>query len=369
MGANARISERHYSELKLDNENPRLPDGFENASQSELLKLFYGQYCLEELAASYIENGFFPAEALIILADGTVIEGNRRLAALKFLFHDEDAVDAGIEEYDGAEQASPDVLAKLEEVPVFEYTNRGELSAYLGFHHINGSMQWSPSAKARYITKRVDACAKEGEDNPFYSVAREVGSNTVGIRNAYQQFCLLKKAQIDFGIVRAKSVLDNRFGVWARLTSSKTVFSYIGFCPKDNRYQSIVEALDNLNKDNFSRLLEDLTTTEDGRPPLLNDSRQASRYANLLSNQNALEILRATRDFDLADFIASGNSLNRKIRDVLERLNSIEQDLANKIDVDSESKELITSVLSTTLAIQSRIDFSLSISMAARTDG
>ena len=87
------------TELKLDPDNPRLDEANQALTQADLMNIFYDNYVLDELAASYVANGFFPSEHLLALEDGTVLEGNRRLAALKFLMHDEDAEAADLPEY------------------------------------------------------------------------------------------------------------------------------------------------------------------------------------------------------------------------------------------------------------------------------
>ena len=43
----------------LDAENPRLPERIRGQSQSEILRYLREQGVLEELARSYLDNGFF----------------------------------------------------------------------------------------------------------------------------------------------------------------------------------------------------------------------------------------------------------------------------------------------------------------------
>lgn len=80
-------------ELILDPLNPRL--GRHNVStdlsQDRILAIIRN-WALEELAVSFAESGFWPQEALVVVRDDdidttrfTVVEGNRRLAALKLL--------------------------------------------------------------------------------------------------------------------------------------------------------------------------------------------------------------------------------------------------------------------------------------------
>src|SRR5262249_7736539 len=77
--------------LSLDPQNPRLPEDLQGAAESKILRHLAENDALEEIAQSYVDNGFFPHEPIIILdkpeRDGRhlVLEGNRRLAALKIL--------------------------------------------------------------------------------------------------------------------------------------------------------------------------------------------------------------------------------------------------------------------------------------------
>lgn len=337
---------RRVSELRLDDRNPRLPEELQGKGQVELLDEFHQRYNLEELASSYIKNGFFPAEALIIIEDGTVIEGNRRLAALKYLLHDETAIDAGLPKYDDADNPiSSDLLESLQSVPVYVAKSREELTSYLGFHHINGPMQWSASAKARYIAQRVDEVESDGRtDNPFRLVAQEIGSTTPGVRNAYRQYSLLRVARDDLKLQKeANYVLQRRFGVWARLTNAPEIYKYIGFCPQKQTPKGIREALEGLDREKFRSLLRDLQP-DDGRPAVLNDSRRASEYASILKNKDALHTLRATHDYALATYIADGSSINKKMKEISRRLASLSDDLIGGAQVDEDTKDLIDKI-------------------------
>ena len=84
--------------MLLDGANPRLPEKLRGGSQSDLLDFLHEQGALEELAQSYLDNGFFQHEPLIVLptvrqGKYTVVEGNRRLAALKILHEAPEAGD------------------------------------------------------------------------------------------------------------------------------------------------------------------------------------------------------------------------------------------------------------------------------------
>jgi len=80
------------TDVKLDPNNPRVPKGTRaSADQRYLLSLYVSKYAVYELAKSIATNGYFPDEVLIIWpADKDnkfVLEGNRRIAALKLLLN------------------------------------------------------------------------------------------------------------------------------------------------------------------------------------------------------------------------------------------------------------------------------------------
>src|SRR4051812_17983333 len=74
-------------DLLLDHRNPRLAL-VEDATQVDLLKALYEDESLDELVGSFIENGYFEEEPLVVVEEEegyVVVEGNRRLATLKLL--------------------------------------------------------------------------------------------------------------------------------------------------------------------------------------------------------------------------------------------------------------------------------------------
>src|SRR5690606_6255941 len=74
--------------LDLDSANPRLPEDVDLTEQRKLIEYVASEYGALEVAESIANHGYFGSEPLIAIQDGdryTVVEGNRRLAALKLL--------------------------------------------------------------------------------------------------------------------------------------------------------------------------------------------------------------------------------------------------------------------------------------------
>lgn len=346
----AQIEYVPYTQLKLDPQNPRLPEEKMGASAVELLELFEREYDLNELAQSYLENGFFTSEALIVnRQNNVVLEGNRRLAALKYLHHDDEAQAAGIATFD-AGTSEEERLDDLFEIPVIFVDDRESLAPYLGFRHINGPKQWLPSAKARYVWQRVKSWMENNTDSaedPFYIIGREIGSNRAGVMNQYLQYSILREARDEFKLNRETSyILSRRFGVWSRLNNNLAVLDHIGFSREHRTSaKSIDEALKDIDGEKLSGLLKDLTPEygPDGqsmRKAVITDSRQVADYAEVLNNTKALHHLREYRDFKTAVAIAKGLEANAILRATIEQLKLVREAIENPSEVDETTQTL-----------------------------
>lgn len=338
-GTHKRVS---FATLRLDEENPRLPERSERYTQSELMLIFYRDYALDELTESYAANGFFQSESLIVLQDGTVIEGNRRLAALKYLFHDKDATEAGLPICDSVEQISEEAQDHLKnDIPVLVVEDRDELVAYLGFRHINGTKEWPSASKARFVYSRVEHYASEKVDviNVFKRVGHEIGSNANGARGWYINYALVRQAR-ELGLQDlASKLLLSRFGVWRRLCGDQ-IYRYIGFDSSARTYEEIQQSLESLDVKKFEELLRDIVPDQDGNI-LLRDSRRATDYTTILADSAATATLRATRDFDVALLVAEGSPVNRHLQKALAVMDVASTSLENDAPVDEGTQMLV----------------------------
>ncbi len=131
--------------LLLDAKNPRLAElGItEQATQFDLVKTLWEEMAVEEVAMSIAFSGYFDHEPLFVepAINGSyvVIEGNRRLAAVKLL------VDGTLRKKVKATKLPPvnaTDTAKLGTLPV-KVTTRKDSWRYLGFKHVNGPAVWA----------------------------------------------------------------------------------------------------------------------------------------------------------------------------------------------------------------------------------
>lgn len=74
--------------IRLDKQNPRLPEDMLNESQRSIIRYMIEEFKILEIAKSIVKNGFFINEVPIAAKEGkhfVVVEGNRRITALKLL--------------------------------------------------------------------------------------------------------------------------------------------------------------------------------------------------------------------------------------------------------------------------------------------
>lgn len=178
-------------DLLFDEENPRLIGEGRDEPQAEILQILWRDYAVDEVALSIANNGFFRHEFLYAeyserLRKWVVIEGNRRLAAVKLL------VDA---EKRKAVRATdlPSVTAaerrKLSALPIFP-TTRAEVWKFLGFRHINGPQVWQSHAKAEYI-----AWVHNQLNVPLQEIGDRIGDRHSTVARLYRGLMVLEQAQ------------------------------------------------------------------------------------------------------------------------------------------------------------------------------
>jgi hypothetical protein len=332
------------ADLRLDVNNPRLPEDLRGGEEVEILKYLAEKTVLDEIARSMVENGFFTHEPLFVLSEGgdgfVVLEGNRRLATLIILLQLPAAVEADAHFDLGFESEPEGWRERLQQVPCYEVASRDAVRRFLGFRHIGGTKPWSAQAKARYLFEETNRTLEEGSDHPFRDVGRAVGSNSQGVRNAvYSYMALLRgrdEAGIDIGYV-----LNNRFGVWQRALNSVELRQFLGIgWPK--RYDEVEGALAELNTDRLREVLADLSPN--GSPPLLTDSRDITVYGLALVNEQAYEAMRKFKTLDVARQIVEEADLPDRIRRVVTTVEAIQEMVTRseglEADVVAASEEL-----------------------------
>ena len=176
-------------ELSLDARNPRIQRAGERLSQDEILSILWREYSVDEVAWSIARNGYFPHEALFAAEeDGAlvVVEGNRRLAAVRLLR--EPDLRKKVKATDLPE-ISPEEVAELDTLPVIR-RKREDVWQYVGFKHVNGPQAWGSFAKAEYIAWVRNDVGKDLAD-----IAETIGDRHRTVARLYRAYMALKQAR------------------------------------------------------------------------------------------------------------------------------------------------------------------------------
>lgn len=164
--------------LLFDPENPRF-SAFETSTDAEVISRMTETENVQELMGSIGEQGYFHGEPLLVAPedpDGAsgkyiVVEGNRRLAALKLL--------AGSIGSDKPSIAALRESARHREntAPCLIFPKRRDVLRYLGYRHITGAKRWEPLPKARYLKQLKDEFYSDlSAEDQFRTLAKEIGS-------------------------------------------------------------------------------------------------------------------------------------------------------------------------------------------------
>ncbi len=207
-----------YRQLRLDPENPRIPKSKRNdISEAEIIEFMLLEAATLELMIAIGENGFFAGEQLLVVQIGedtySVVEGNRRLTAVKLLHEPNLATvqKSKIERIIKEVKVSPSL-----EVPCLVFDSKDVILKYLGFRHITGVKSWRLLEKARYLYGIKE---RNFPDVAFHSACRSI-VKMIGSRRDY-----VEKVLVGFELF--KIVEDNAFYGIRGLDDTRFYFSYL----------------------------------------------------------------------------------------------------------------------------------------------
>ncbi len=306
-------TELQYATLKdlyLDAKNPRLARHQVNVdlSQEDILDLMR-DWVLDELAVSYLESGFWTHEALLVVKETlygqphlVVVEGNRRLAALKYLYDADQGKDVPQKWKNLVENTEvPQEL--FNRIPYIQVDSRKEIESFLGFRHVTGIKQWPPEQKAQYITKLIDERGMSYEN-----VMRRIGSTTPTVRQHYISYRLLLQMEDnleDFSVEYA----EGRFSVMYLSLRTQGVQTYLNIdISADPRTAQMPVPKTHLNA--LAKFALWLFGNQK-QSPLFTDSRRVDDFGRILENAQAVQYLEQSNspNFDHAFQLIGGGEL------------------------------------------------------------
>lgn len=321
--------------LSLDVKNPRLPEDGKISTQDELVEYVARWYESISIARSIAAHGFFQSEPLIAVVEGrrhVVVEGNRRLAALKLLGSEQlrDRID--IDDKEEWDELALSLYIPAE-VPVVVVPNRTSVAPIIGYRHISGIEPWDPWAKARFISFLLE---DQGMDFP--EVASVVGEKENDVRAHYRNYRIIVTAR-DEARISTRRAEDN-FGIFTRSMTSGGVRDFIGSPPPSGvTKQGRVIPGDKLRS--LAELFGWLFGS-DKDEPVISESREITDLGTVLSSSEGLKVLRRTRDLSEAFSAAGGLRLRLigRLTNALSNLRRAEEDIDDYWD-DEEVQGLL----------------------------
>ncbi len=338
-----RFESMSIDEIRLDKLNPRLPSNVQGGSESDVIEYLALKTRLEDLMASIGENGFFEGEAIIVTKeDGKyiVLEGNRRLAALKLL---QDPSLVGRSKFELiARQAkhTPD------HVPVYLVESRSEALNYIGFRHISGVQRWDPLSKARYLKLLLQHSDSDKDILDRYrEVTREIGGRINSVQRSLDALAAYEKIEQE-GFFEIEDLDENtfQFGTFYTAIGNSNIARFIGL--RDEENEAINDAvLDNscLKAEHLKELTAWMFEKKPDGGTVLGESRNIPDFGEVLANPDGVSALRMGLSIAVAKEKMGGSRIEF-LKDIVMATDHLQQANRNLHVVSGSDDEVVKKV-------------------------
>jgi len=284
--------------LLFDPENPRLPTSKTNASDEEVLRYMLEEGKVTDLMQSIGQQDYFSGEPLMAIPSAKkpgkfeVVEGNRRLAALKLLNRPELAPIKRT----SVETIVAEAQFKPTSAPVIVYERRADVLQYLGYRHITGVDQWDALAKARYLNQLLGLYPGMEYASQLRNLSKTIGSRSDYVHKLLTGFALYKDIESSefFGIPGIGEESFS-FSVLTTALSYKGISDHVGIGTEMNRFDS--STVDQTHLKEFTEWL--FKETAEGRTRL-GESRNLRTLNAVVLSKRALAEFRKGRGLDEA---------------------------------------------------------------------
>ena len=292
-------------DLYLDPKNPRLAESdFELEDQVEILRVLWRDRAVNEIADSIAVSGFWQHEVLFATEESgklVVVEGNRRLAAVKLLVDERLRAEVGASGLPPVDSLS---LTDESELPVIRCT-RKQVWEFIGFKHVNGPQPWDSVAKAQYIAR-----IRNMYDVPLPEIARTIGDRHNTVRRLYRGLMVLEQAERTGRFIR-EDRYKTRFAyshLWTGLGYSG-IQEFLGLRPDDG-YKP-----DPVPEDKVENLIELCVwlygSKERNTPPIIRSQNPDLRNLDrVLQSEDGKAALRSGLELQIALDISKGDKLH-----------------------------------------------------------
>lgn len=338
MNNNKEIEKINIDKLAFDLENPRLPTSLHNnKDDADVVTWMVKNAKLIELMTSIASQGFFDGEPLLAYQDPqsdkyVVVEGNRRLAAVKLLNNATLSQTQKNKIKEVVDETYDDDIQKL---PIIIYESRDEIVEYLGYRHITGVKSWGALAKAKYLSQLRDILIKKQglADNDYQSqyirLAKDIGSSSNYVARLLTGLKIYEHIEAhEFFDIPELTEESINFSLLTTALSYQNISKYIGLdSAKDIEIK-------NLQTDKLKDLSEWIYKKNDAGNTRLVDSRNLKNLSAVVKHKIALAKFRSGEaNLEEAVFLTDQpiEVFNNALSEVLKHF-KIASDMVNHID-------------------------------------
>jgi hypothetical protein len=214
--------------LLLDPKNPRIPELGSEPSQREIVAKLVEHDNVYELTKDIADLGFFPTEVLIGIREDSkdvIVEGNRRLAALKLLISPDLAPETFAKKFRGlSERVTRSAIGKVR--VSFAPSREAAAPLIVNRHTGLGVQRWKPAQQAKYLRTLIT------QESSLEDLAKQLGMSKADLVNnlrtdtMYQIACSLDLSPEVTAVVR--SPRDFNASVLERLVQSTDAMDFLG---------------------------------------------------------------------------------------------------------------------------------------------
>jgi hypothetical protein len=281
-----RFETLHLEQLQLDSDNPRLPKSLHGQSEEKILEFMLLDASLIELMLAIGINDFFPGEQLLVVKnqDDTykVVEGNRRLSALKILKNP----DIANVQKSKIQQVLEETKYRPTEIPCLIFEKEEDIHKYLGYRHITGIKEWKLLEKARYLydlwksiynTIQINSASKE--------LAKSIGSRKDYVKRILVGYDVYKLIE-DEAFYRIPGLNDTTFyfNYIADSLNKNYIAEYLGVDIKNEKEDYVAE----VNKKHLKLWVHWLFEKNlENKTRLIGDSDSLTALNRVLGNETA----------------------------------------------------------------------------------
>lgn len=338
--------------LHFDIQNPRLVEQqIGKADEDEVLNILWKESAIRDIVMSIMANGYFETEPMLVIRDKDqyiVVEGNRRLAAVKAIINP-NSIDNG-----GMSKFEPRITEELRQslknhIPVTILEDRKDAWQYIGFKHVKGAAKWDSLAKAEYI-----ATVHNDYGVDLENIAQQIGDSNNIVKKLYQGLMIVKQAnaQTDFK-------LDDLYYKRLYFSHIYTAIGYTGFQQYLGFDPNNVSASP-ISKDKLQNL-EDIclwlfgSNSKDIRPVIQSQNPDLRHLDAVLLSSEATQLLKSSGSLDDA-FDMSQDGVDILYDSLVEAQSKLEKAASKTHYYDGTNRDIVLTAMNVANAADTLFD-------------